>query len=194
MGTQADKASATRQVIVDAARQLLAESEDGQVSVAGVAAAAGVTRVTVYNQLGSRHGLLDAVFGQLAERGGMDRLIELTSDLPPREACTAALKRTCSFWHAERPVLHRLNGLAVLDTELARVFARRESWRRDQLDNLLRRLAATDDITSALPRGALLDGFVALSSFQTYDRMGALAEHPVRAAKVLDRMLTGLIG
>ncbi|GAB3402712.1 TetR/AcrR family transcriptional regulator [Flindersiella endophytica] len=192
MGIRSDKASATRQAIVEAARRLLAEADD-QVSVGDVATAAGVTRVTVYNQFGSRHGLLDAVFAQLAEQAGMDRLLELTADLPPRQACASALKRTCKFWHAERPVLHRLNGIAVLDTELARIFATRESWRRDQLKRLLQRLATTGGIASTLRRSVLLDGFVALSSFQTYDRLGALAEHPTQAASVLDRMLTGML-
>jgi AcrR family transcriptional regulator len=172
--------------------RLLAEA-DGQISVGDVATAAGVTRVTVYNQLGSRHGLLDAVFAQLAEHAGMDRLLELTADLPAREACTVVLKRTCKFWHAERPVLHRLNAIAVFDPELARIFATREGWRRDQLKTLLRRLAAAGSITSTLPRSVLLDGFVALSSFQTYHRLGTLAEHPTQAANVLDRMLTGML-
>ena len=190
------RTAATRRAIVEAARSLLADSADGQVSLEAVAVAAGVSRVTIYNQVGSRHGLLDAVLTDSAERGGMDQLLAHTKDEPARHACTSVIRRTCCFWAAERSVLRRLTGLSVVDPELARIFDTREGWRRRQLDRLLERLEEAGELTrtgSAIPRAAILDGFVALTSFQAYDRLGRLAEHPLKATRVLDRMLTGLI-
>ncbi|GAA4989431.1 TetR/AcrR family transcriptional regulator [Actinopolymorpha pittospori] len=190
------KTATTRRAIVEAARSLLAESADGHVSLEAVAVAAGVSRVTIYNQVGSRHGLLDAVLTDSAERGGMDQLLAHTKDEPARQACTSVIRRTCCFWAAERSVLRRLTGLAVVDPELARIFDTREGWRRRQLNRLLERLEEAGELTrtGAISRAAILDGFVALTSFQAYDRLGQLAEHPLKATRVLDQMLTGLIG
>jgi AcrR family transcriptional regulator len=60
------KASATRMEdsrarILDAAHRLFGEQGTGEVTMADVAEAAGVSRATVFNQFGSKHALVEAV-------------------------------------------------------------------------------------------------------------------------------------
>src|SRR5256714_15100932 len=61
-------------VIEAAARSLREDASIARFSLDTVAKAAGVTRLTVYNQFGSRRGLLEAVFGDIAPRGGVHEI------------------------------------------------------------------------------------------------------------------------
>ncbi|WP_404558819.1 TetR/AcrR family transcriptional regulator [Bradyrhizobium niftali] len=54
-------------------------------SLDAVAKAANVTRLTVYNQFGSRRGLLEAVFDDIARRGRLGRLDDAVDDPDPEK-------------------------------------------------------------------------------------------------------------
>jgi AcrR family transcriptional regulator len=152
-----------------------------------VAAAAGVTRMTVYNQFGSRTAVIEAVLDQVVTRDRMDQLVDGTSELDPGDALRAALVTTCRFWHAERPLLRRLFAVAYTEPAVAELLARREGWRRDQLRSLLARAVPTLRGDSAV-----LDVVVAVTSFPAYDRLGATADAPDAAAVLLHRLISEL--
>src|SRR2546429_7608052 len=61
-------------VVEAAAKSLRGDASIARFSLDDVAKAAGVTRLTVYNQFGSRRGLLEAVFDDIARQGGLHRL------------------------------------------------------------------------------------------------------------------------
>ena len=61
-------------VIAAAARSLREDASIAGFSLDAVAKAAGVTRLTVYHQFGSRRGLLEAVFDDIARRGGLNEI------------------------------------------------------------------------------------------------------------------------
>lgn len=184
--------AATHQAIVEAARELLATRQWREFTLDAVAKRAGVTRVTVYNQVRSKQGLLDAVLADVTHRAGMDQLLTDTRDLAATDARRFVIERTCRFWHAQRDVLRPLFGLAAVDREIAATLAQREGWRGDQIRRLVRRLAA--------PRGSTFDpavvvaGVVALTSFPTYDGLGPLAEHPEQAADLIEHLVVSLTG
>src|SRR5258707_11931066 len=68
-------ATQTRERIVVAAAAILATAEGiSGFSLQAVGDKAGVTRLTVYNQFGSRGTLLEAVFDDMAVRGGVHRI------------------------------------------------------------------------------------------------------------------------
>jgi AcrR family transcriptional regulator len=52
-------------------------------SLDAIAKAADVTRLTVYNQFGSRRGLLEAVFDDIARRGRLHRLNDAMAESDP---------------------------------------------------------------------------------------------------------------
>ena len=81
---RAAAAEKTKAQVIAAAQRLLEEGE-AQMSLEAVAKAAGVTRLTVYKQFGSRRGLLEAVFDDNARRFGITRM-----------AGSEAVKRDCS--------------------------------------------------------------------------------------------------
>ncbi len=206
-GRRAAATAATRRAIIDAGRQLLAAGNWRGFTLDAVAAAAGVTRVTVYNQVHSKSGLLDAVLTDLTERAGMDQLLTATKAMPAEEARAYIVERTCRFWHAERPVLRPLFGLSAVDKDVAANLAQRERWRTDQLDRLLDRLAEERsgnplpqrDVMPrsqvlAMPRSHVLAGLVAVTSFPAYDALGSLADDPTAATVVISRLAASLTG
>ncbi len=75
LGQRQTATEQTRTRIVFAARELLA-APDGVsgFTVDAVAAQSGVARMTVFNQFGSKSGLLEALFDDLAARGLVARL------------------------------------------------------------------------------------------------------------------------
>src|SRR5262249_59613985 len=89
LGQRQTSVEQTRARIVAAAREILA-ARDGfsGFTVDAVAAQAGVARMTVYNQFGSKLGLLEALFDDLAARGLVERLRTAFGRPDPREALT----------------------------------------------------------------------------------------------------------
>jgi AcrR family transcriptional regulator len=197
-GRRAATTAATRRAIIDAGRRLLAAGDWRGFTLDAVAAAAGVTRVTVYNQVHSKSGLLDAVLTDLTERAGMDQLLTATKAMPAEDARAYVVERTCRFWHAERSVLRPLFGLSAVDRDIAANLTQREQWRTDQLDRLLDRLADERPVAppplNLMPRSHVLAGLVAVTSFPAYDALGPLADDPTAAADIVNHLALSLTG
>ena len=142
-----------------AVRELLQEGVFHESTVEQVAARAGVSRATVYQQFGSRVGLVDAICD------GLDLVaVKDAADLD------TLLERTVSFWATEETLLTQLYGAAAIDPA-ARGFVARQT--RDRLAHLERFGGR-----KALPLLALL------TSFETYlelRRRAGLTERQVIA-------------
>src|SRR5260221_2157154 len=90
-------ADETRARIIAAARTLLGGGKDlPAFSLDGVARQAGVTRLTVYNQFESKRGLLEAVFDDMAQRGGP---FELQAGIAATGAGPAVRRVVSGFFH-----------------------------------------------------------------------------------------------
>jgi AcrR family transcriptional regulator len=181
--SRAETTAATRQAIVVAARGVLAEGEWRRFTLDAVAARAGVTRVTVYNQVRSKYGLLDAVLTELVARGGMDSLVTASRGLPPADAFGYAVERTCRFWHAERAVLRPLFALGAIEPEIAANLAQREVWRSGQLARL----------SGRAPGDPALAAVIAVTSFPAFDALGPVADDPAAAAGLILRMARAVL-
>src|SRR3979411_870604 len=75
LGQREAASGQTRARLLDAARRLLGqEGGSGSFSIDAVAREADVARMTVYHQFTSKLGLLEALFDDLAHRGGLERM------------------------------------------------------------------------------------------------------------------------
>src|SRR5947199_1403778 len=131
----------TRARIVSAARALLAAQAFDQFTIDAVARHAGVARMTVYYQFGSKNGLLEALFDDLAGRGLVDRLRASFAHADPFDALGAFIGAFVGFWASDRIVIRRLRSLAGLDPEVERGIRARDLRRREGLGVLVNRLA-----------------------------------------------------
>jgi AcrR family transcriptional regulator len=134
-------AEETRARIISAANRQLRSAKGLQsLSLEAVAAQAGVTRLTVYNQFGSRRGLLEAVFDDVAFRGGLHRLSEVMAEKDPRAALRRLVVVFCEFWYFNGRMLGRIIGAGVADLRLERAIRERNERRRKLITVILKRL------------------------------------------------------
>src|SRR5215467_64878 len=131
-------AKRTRACLLKAASAMLA-APDG-ISLDAVAKRAGVTRLTVYNQFGSRRALLEAVFDDMAERGGLHRIREAMSKTDPQAALQQIVAIFCDFWSAHRGALWRLHAASATDPEFEESLRARNQRRRHLLSVLVDRM------------------------------------------------------
>lgn len=109
---------ASRQQVMEAVRALLREGAFHESTVEQVAARAGVSRATVYQQFGSRVGLVDAICDSL----DLDA-VKASPDV------ATLLQRTSEFWAQEETLLSQLYDAAAVDPA-AREFVERQTQDR----------------------------------------------------------------
>src|SRR5579862_5656068 len=99
LGARKASAEETRARVIAAARELLATSASPVgFSVDAVARAADVARMTVYYQFGTKAGLLQAVFDELAAQGGLERLPVAFQKGNATEGLDEFISILCRFW------------------------------------------------------------------------------------------------
>src|SRR5436853_1705740 len=141
LGQRQVAADETRSRIVKAAREQL--EKEASFSIDAVARRADVARMTVYYQFGSRRGLLEALFDDLAARGGIPQLPSAFQEPDPMLALDRLIEIFAHFWSSARVVHRRLRAIPVLDPDLLQTLGDRNEWRRGVLRVILSRLART---------------------------------------------------
>jgi AcrR family transcriptional regulator len=185
---RAEAAARTRETILEAATAVLASpAAAGAFSLDAVAKAAGVTRLTVYNQFGSRRALMEAVFDEIARRGGLARLAAAMATPDPRAALDALIDTFCDFWSYRRDAMGRLEAESAADAEFAEMLAARNERRRAALSVLVGRLA-TPAPSSDSGMGDLVDVLFALTGYGFFAALTSDGR-PVAAAAALIRSL-----
>ena len=134
-------AAEKRERAIQAAITLLRDAESAaNFSLDTVAKIAGVTRLTLYNQFGSRRGLLEEAFDDIAIRGRLGRLKDLQTLADPREGIAQLVEICCDFWGSD-PALIRIYDAMVLDQEFEQSLTERNERRRQLIQLLIQRMA-----------------------------------------------------
>src|SRR5260370_22285039 len=134
-------------VIEAAAGSLREDASIASFSLEAVAKAAGVTRLTVYHQFGSRRGLLEAVFDEIARQGGLTEIANAMAISDPHAALDRLVEIFCAFWNRD-PAVGRLHEAMATDPEFAQALIGRNERRRKTVNILIGRIAGKP----ALPR------------------------------------------
>jgi AcrR family transcriptional regulator len=141
--------------ILAAARELVASGAP-DISAGAVARRAGVSRITVYNQFGSRGGLLRELAAVAHTR--------LSGQAPdpsdPRDQLRRRIVDSCAHWSASPALFRRL--LQVGDLDL-------EAPHEDRA--LAERLAADDQLRAGCSIKEAEDVIGAVTSFAVFDRL-----------------------
>ena len=182
-------AAEKRDRVIDAAAKALREDASiASFSLDSVAKAAGVTRLTVYNQFGSRRGLLEAVFDDIARQGGLEGIADAMAMADPHAALDRLVEIFCAFWNKD-PAVGRLHEAVATDPEFASALIERNERRRKGLTVLVERIAGKTasrrarqdavDIIFALTSYAM---FAMLSPGRSVDDVRHLVQSACRAA------------
>jgi len=150
--------------VVAAAACLLREGAMADFSMEAVAKLAGVTRLTVYRQFASRRGLLEAVFDDRAEAGGLHDIPRAMAMADPRAGLASLIGIFCTFWSGDEAV-GRLNEAMAGDPELAQAIAERNERRRRAVAALVGRIAPDADADRRRDAVDLLFGLTSYAMF-----------------------------
>ncbi|MET3664961.1 TetR/AcrR family transcriptional regulator [Caulobacter sp. 1776] len=151
-----------------AAAEFLRREPLGSFSLEAVARSVGVTRLTLYNQFGSRRGLLEAVFDHLAEKGGLHRLQEAQIQPSPREGLGLLVEIFCDYWSGDLAI-GRLHDAMATDAELAKALGERQERRRRSIAALIERLPPDPRASIGAPE--TVDLLFALTSYAMYRQL-----------------------
>ena len=187
-------ASETRTRILEAARQLLADESETDLSMDAIASRADVSRLTIYYQFKSRTGLLEALYDYLAMRGNMQRMAEVFHETDVSIALNKLIRTFVGFWSSDPVVIRRLRAMAALDSEIGKGIQERDRRRVQASSDILRRMILRKKKKSVITRN-LADVLTMLTSFETYDalaRAGHSKNQIVAAITSLARFACGL--
>jgi AcrR family transcriptional regulator len=182
--------------VLDAAERLIREDAFHLATMDELAAAAGVSRATVFNRFGSKLGVLQALFAQGMEGPEMDAIREALELEDPLAALEAVIEASCAIWDAHAFVHEQLQAIVVLEPGASALVERQREEQRADLGALAKRLSRAGYLRTGLtaPRAAAtLHPLTSLESFlwprreyglslrQTRDTILELAHAQLRA-------------
>jgi AcrR family transcriptional regulator len=157
LGRREEAVKRTRAAILAAARDTLVSGDSSGLSAGAVARRAGVSRVTVYNQFGSRAGLLRELAAGIRPES-LPRQVEAPAE--PRDELRRRIGVSCSMWASDTALFRGLPG--ALSPEL-------EAAAEDRV--LAERLAASGQLRPGCSLKEAEDVIGALTSFPVFDRL-----------------------
>ena len=183
-------ATKTRVRIVSAAAAILGTAQGTSgFSLQAVAERAGVTRLTVYNQFGSRRALLEAVFDDMATRGGLHRIPQVMAGSDPHAGLLRVVAIFCDFWSFDPDALGPLHAAGTSDPEFGASVRERNECRRRLLSVLVRRMAK-DRKPRAKTLDDLVDVLFALTSFPFFSQLTAQGRTAEAACGLIQALAT----
>jgi AcrR family transcriptional regulator len=190
-------AEATRERIVAAAHSLLADPAGvSAFTVEAVAGRAGVARMTVYNQFGSKAAVLEALFDWLAVRGGIHGPAGLETALrepDPLEGVRTMFRAMARYYSVDRVVKRRVHALAALQPDVAQALVLREERRRRFIRTLLERIAATRTPWTPDRFAELEQLLFALTSFESFEVLAGPHRSFTEVAPLLGRSACAIL-
>ena len=142
-------------------------------SLESIARHSGVTRQTIYNLFGSRSGLLEALFDQLAISGGMEGMRSVMQQSDPESALSSFVDVFCGFWSKDRLLVRRIHGIAAIDPEFGAAVEARNRRRQLAATRIVSMFARASAARTTQDQSQTAITLWALTSFEFFD---ALAE------------------
>jgi AcrR family transcriptional regulator len=193
MRSRARAAAATRAGILEAAHRLLNQRDSTTLTLQEVAAAAGVSRATIYKSVGSRVRLLAAVFEDQGRLIGFDRVLAAMEEADPARAVVTTIRESCRAWSVIPDAIRKTLALAALDVEIGQLVRNYERHRRARMAALARRVcgAGTRGTQTRVREAAAT--LALLTSFTTFDQL-RLEHDTQRSTDLLVRMAKASLG
>jgi AcrR family transcriptional regulator len=146
--------------------------------------------MTVYNHFASKDKILEALFLDLALRGGLVAVPGVLHSRDPAKGLDRLIQIFGAFWSSQPIVLRRLRALAALDPAVDKVMAERDMWRRQVLAALLERLLPAHQQR----RADVLNVLCALTSFEGFRAVAGPGRPIGEATGLIQRTAHALLG
>ena len=182
----------TRARILAAARSLLSDERTVTFTVDAVAEKADVARMTVYNQFGSKRGLVEALSDDLAARGGIARLPTAFQAGDAVRGLEILVEVFVGFWASERLALRRLRAFSALDPDLAG--SNRDLRRRQAIGVVVDRLAAESGRSGTADEERATDLLWVLTGFEACEHLAAVGHSADDVATLVTAAVKRVLG
>jgi AcrR family transcriptional regulator len=185
LGKRLEQIDQTRAAVLKAARAQLEKGGMREFSMESLAKASGVTRQTVHNLFGTRSGVLETLFNQIARDGGMERMRDVMMSRDTKAMLDGFIVVFANFWARNRLLLKRIHGIAAIDPEFGNAIDARNKRRQMAATRVVERIG--DGVHGQ--KSETIGCLVALTSFEFFD---ALAES-LGTVEAAEQQLPGLI-
>lgn len=185
LGKRREISSRTREQVLAAARSQLESSGVRDLTMDSLARASGVTRQTLHNLFGTRSGVLESLFDQLAMDAGMLRMREVMQASDPESMLAKFVEIFSSFWVKDRLLLKRIHGIAAIDPDFGKAVEARNQRRQMAATRVIDRLAAHGTPLDSAERTRSIATLCALTSFEFFDALAESTGNSEAAASFL---------
>ena len=136
--------------VLSAAEALIRKDAYSSTTMEELAAAAGVSRATVFNRFGSKLGVLQALFTRCMQSPEMTALQGALDIEDPLAALDTVIDAACVTWEAHGFIHEQLQAIVILEPDLSALVDQQRNEQRDDLQRLTRRLARAGVLRSGL--------------------------------------------
>lgn len=183
---------AGRDRILEAAQRVLRRGDIAAVSLEAVAQEAGVTRMTVYNQFGSKAGLFEELFHLLVTREAFAAVPAIFLEKDPAKALNAIVAMFGRFYTDNRTVMAQMRAAAGSDPDLDAAIRKRNERRRRAIETLVQRLGK--EHRPSVPDAELVTVLDVLLSFNTFDVIAGKDRTPEQIVPTMQGLIRGVVG
>lgn len=181
LGKRLEQSDVRRRKILAAAREQLESGGLPNLTLEALARASGVTRQTVHNLFGTKAGVIEALFDQMALGGGLELMQSVMQQADPIVMLKGFVEVFTKFWSKDRLLVRRIHGIAAVDPEFGAAVAARNQRRRmasNRVVDVVHGSGAQDRDRN----GALL---YAATSFEFFDALAESCGNAEEAARIV---------
>jgi AcrR family transcriptional regulator len=154
--------------VLEAAERLIREDAFHLATMDELAAAAGVSRATVFNRFGSKLGVLQALFTRCMEAPEMEALGEALELEDPVAALEAAIEASCAIWESSDYIHEQLQAIVVLEPDASALVDQQREEQRADLLALARRLSRAGRLRPGLSETRAAAALHMLTSLESF--------------------------
>jgi AcrR family transcriptional regulator len=154
--------------VLEAAERLIRDDAFHTATMDELAAAAGVSRATVFNRFGSKLGVLQALFARAMEGPQVDAIREAMQIEDPVAALEAAIGASCAVWDVEGYIHEQLQAIVVLEPDASALIEEQKQDQRVDLQKLVRRLSKSGRLRPGMGEPRALATLHTLTSLETF--------------------------
>jgi AcrR family transcriptional regulator len=154
--------------VLDAAEQLIREDAFHSATMDELAAAAGVSRATVFNRFGSKLGVLQALYARCIESPEMEAVMAAFEIEDSLAALEAVIDAVCAMWETHGFIQEQVQAIVVLEPEASAIVDEQKEEQSSDLRNLTRRLARADRLRPGLGEARVTATLHMLTSLEAF--------------------------
>ena len=154
--------------VLEAAERLIRDDAFHTATMDELAAAAGVSRATVFNRFGSKLGVLQALFERAMEGPQMDAIREALEIEDPVAALEGLIAASCAIWDREGYIHQQLQAIVVLEPDASALIDEQKHEQRADLQALARRLSKAGRLRPGLGQVRAVATLHTLTSLETF--------------------------